>query len=623
MIEASGREHESMSDCHYQTNGKKHTEFLPLPQSASNSQALINYIEAYQYDQAGNLTRTEHKSQLSAGTQTRIRNQSYANQSNRIIKSNAGCTNEDKNLSHDANGNLSKLAHLPEMKWDYNNQLIEVQLNVGANPNRVYYQYGGSGQRIRKTVVRNGGADISERIYLGDYEIYTETTNTGPQRRRESVHISDDQARIAIVESETDLQNIANAPNTLKRFQLSNHLGSATQELDKNGQRISYEEYYPYGGSAYMAGRNQVEVSLKRYRYSGKERDDETGLYYYGARYYAAWMRRWVSCDPLQTSNNIYAGFLNNPIKFVDPSGMEDEHANEIHGTPPKEQSGISTLESETARRKRLGLPSSSGKATTKKDLVNTLTYGGLTAGFVPYIGDYVSLGASVGVFALTPSINSGVDVVLDGIGALLPIVPALGTIKRLDKGSEYLELSDDLVTLKHGTDKGGSIMENGFDVSKSGYSNHDLSSGSYFTDSSLVSVDYGIARGKSRGRRTYFDEVEVSIKGSHLGKIVDIRPGGKHRKLWDDFLARKREVMGGRTSREIIKGPGDGRALMFDDFLKSEKLTDAQTVIAKLDHNLWPGIGTKHGANQIVIRDQAVADKLFNYTLKTYAKTD
>ena len=47
---------------------------------------------------------------------------------------------------------------------------------------------------------------------------------------------------------------------------------------------ISYEEYYPYGSTSYEAGRS-LRRSLKRYRYTGKERDEETGFYYHGARY--------------------------------------------------------------------------------------------------------------------------------------------------------------------------------------------------------------------------------------------------------------------------------------------------------------------------------------------------
>ncbi len=67
----------------------------------------------------------------------------------------------------------------------------------------------------------------------------------------------------------------------------TNYLGSAFLEL-------------PFGTTSYRSGRSLTETSLKRYKYVGKEQDEETGLYYYGARYYAAWLCRFVSVDPLQ-----------------------------------------------------------------------------------------------------------------------------------------------------------------------------------------------------------------------------------------------------------------------------------------------------------------------------------
>ena len=64
-------------------------------------------------------------------------------------------------------------------------------------------------------------------------------------------------------------------------------------------------------------------VSNRRYRYNGKERDEETGLYYYGARYYAAWLGRWTAVDPagLRGGMNLYAYVGNRPIGQTDPSG--------------------------------------------------------------------------------------------------------------------------------------------------------------------------------------------------------------------------------------------------------------------------------------------------------------
>ncbi len=72
---------------------------------------------------------------------------------------------------------------------------------------------------------------------------------------------------------------------------------------------------------------SQIEVNYRRYRYSGKERDDETGLYYYGARYYAPWLGRWISPDPAGTIDgfNLYQFVLGDPVRFSDPHGMQSD----------------------------------------------------------------------------------------------------------------------------------------------------------------------------------------------------------------------------------------------------------------------------------------------------------
>jgi RHS repeat-associated protein len=109
------------------------------------------------------------------------------------------------------------------------------------------------------------------------------------------------------------------------RFQLGNHLGSSILEVDAGGSVISYEEYHPYGTTAYHSGTGTAEVSLKRYRYTGKERDEETGLYYHGARYYAPWLGRWTSADPAGVT--LWSAFTyvrDNPVRYLDPDGKDE-----------------------------------------------------------------------------------------------------------------------------------------------------------------------------------------------------------------------------------------------------------------------------------------------------------
>ena len=140
---------------------------------------------------------------------------------------------------------------------------------------------------------------------------------------RETLHVMDDKQRIALAETRTlDTGDSDPAPQQLIRYQFGNHLGSTSLELDDQAHIISYEEYIPYGSTSYQAVRLRTQTP-KRYRYSGKERDEESGLYYYGARYYAPWLGRWISCDPagLVDGANLYWFVRNSPVVLSDPSG--------------------------------------------------------------------------------------------------------------------------------------------------------------------------------------------------------------------------------------------------------------------------------------------------------------
>ena len=101
----------------------------------------------------------------------------------------------------------------------------------------------------------------SERIYLGGFEIYRELAPNGTDvdLERETLHVMDDKQRIALVETETIHRTDADVtgPVPLQRYQLGNHLGSASVELDADGALISYEEYHPHGTTAFRRGAAQ------------------------------------------------------------------------------------------------------------------------------------------------------------------------------------------------------------------------------------------------------------------------------------------------------------------------------------------------------------------------------
>ena len=281
--------------------------YIPNPNTANN--AMQEYHQTYKYDALGNMLELKN-----AGGTPWTRNFNY-NTHNNYLLGHTG-TNE---YTYDAHGNITKMPHLNSMNWDYKDQLTGI--TKGANgETTAYYTYNFEGERVRKVVVKG---NIKEaRFYLGDYEHFTKTTSGAVNFTRESVHISDDKKRIVLIERKDQ-----DAP--VIRYQYDDHLGSASLELNQEAQIITYEEYHPFGTTSYRSGKTETEASLKRYKYVGKERDEESGLYYYGARYYAAWICRFVSVDPLQFDYPYYTPFQyagNKPIIAIDLDGLESQN---------------------------------------------------------------------------------------------------------------------------------------------------------------------------------------------------------------------------------------------------------------------------------------------------------
>ncbi|MGL4213698.1 MAG: RHS repeat-associated core domain-containing protein, partial [Morganella morganii] len=128
-----------------------------------------------------------------------------------------------------------------------------------------------------------------------------------------------------------------------QRFSYDNLIGSSGLETDGDGNLLSQEEYYPFGGTAVLVAGTDSGIDYKTHRYSGKERD-ATGLYYYGYRYYQPWAGRWLSSDPAGTVDglNLYSMVRNNPVSFSDEQGLVAYPRTQIPGTSLY-QPGIST----------------------------------------------------------------------------------------------------------------------------------------------------------------------------------------------------------------------------------------------------------------------------------------
>lgn len=300
---------------------------------------LQNYSECYEYDPAGNFLKMLHRAEHRNWTReyayreaSQIEPGRHGNRVSQTALHSHGATPAEA-YDYDIHGNITRMPHLPLMQWNFKDQLGASSRQVvhEGRLETTYYIYDAGGQRARKITEGHNGARKNERCYLGGFEVYREYAADGDVRlRRETLQVMDDKQRIALVETLTiDRGGTIVFPNPAPRYQLANHLGSACLELDPAAGLISYEEYSPYGDTTFQAGHGAAEISLKRYRYTGRERDEENGFTYHGARYYAPWLGRWTSCDPagLVGGTNIYAYSRDNPINRVDPSGTDDKNA--------------------------------------------------------------------------------------------------------------------------------------------------------------------------------------------------------------------------------------------------------------------------------------------------------
>ena len=106
-------------------------------------------------------------------------------------------------------------------------------------------------------------------------------------------------------------------------FYHPDHLGSSSLITDNNGTLVQHIQYVPFGEVFVEETKSSWSTP---YKFNAKELDDETGLYYYGARYYDPRTSVWLSVDPLaEKYPNVgsYVYCVNNPVKFVDPDGRE------------------------------------------------------------------------------------------------------------------------------------------------------------------------------------------------------------------------------------------------------------------------------------------------------------
>ena len=224
-------------------------------------------------------------------------------------------------------GKTNRTKYKRTYKWNERNQLIS---SVDDNYNTAYV-YGQDGQRSNKytqnsetlyfnkmwTLHTDSGNNVyggqtAKNIYLGETRIVTKlNSGTNPTYQEEYYK---------------------------QYFYHSDHLGSASLISDYKGDEYQRIEYTPYG-EIWVEKTSNIGLEWLPYKFTAKELDEETGLYYYGARYLDPKYSRWISTDPALSAYmsgysvggggiynhfnfNLYHYANNNPVKYTDPTGM-------------------------------------------------------------------------------------------------------------------------------------------------------------------------------------------------------------------------------------------------------------------------------------------------------------
>lgn len=343
LVEASGRENDNAMLFTNEDNWHD-ASFMQIL-NPGDPIAMRNYTQSFRYDAAGNITQMKH---VAGGIHNWTRNYGYETLNNRLTSTQVGDIAAPANYTeythHAQHGYLMELPHLDEIGWNFKEELVK-SVRQKVNPGNgtaetTYYQYDGNGQRIRKVTENAAAAGVTptikdERIYVEGYEWYKIHGGTDAGLERISLSLLDEGYRFVMIETRNNIDD--GTEKQLVRYQLHNHLGSAALELDATAQVISYEEYHPYGTTAYQAKNATIKSAQKRYRYTGMERDEETGLEYHSARYYMPWLGRWLSSDPIGIEDglNMYEYVSGSPVLNIDLEGTNGEKPARRSNRPP------------------------------------------------------------------------------------------------------------------------------------------------------------------------------------------------------------------------------------------------------------------------------------------------
>ncbi|KAA8892865.1 virulence plasmid 65kDa B protein-domain-containing protein [Sphaerosporella brunnea] len=297
------------------------------PYSSSSSQQqgvpgdgnqLCEYTETYTYDEAGNILTMRHAASDDAAVSGWTRTYHYEEPS--LLESAASV--RSNRLSKTTHGCMTSMLGYSQMARDFLDRLRSTAKQVVRNwgtPESTWYVYDFFGKRVRKITEpatpeptgsesSTAAAMLKDTWYLLSCEIFRRYTGDGTTVKLEK-----------ITSQVTDAAD--HVPIVLIEFHstLNMHLNL---ELDDQGGVSSYEEYSPFNATTYRACSGEIEAP-SAYQFASYRQDLETGLYHCGLRYYAPWLGRWTSPDPLGDVDgpNLFVYVNNDSVNFDDHGG--------------------------------------------------------------------------------------------------------------------------------------------------------------------------------------------------------------------------------------------------------------------------------------------------------------
>ncbi len=289
-----------------------------------------------QYDKNGNIKTLSRKDNAAAY----LDSLTYTYDGNKLTKiddasgNNAGFKDvAGIDYSYDGNGNMNSDVNKGITSITYNYLNLPIDITFSATK-KVTYVYDAAGQKLKKTFI--DGANTSITWYVNGF-VYS-----GDNTSKKLSYFPTEEGRVIPLFSGSSITGF------VFEYNITDHLGNVRVSFDKdpytgNARVIQENHYYAFGGT--MPGLSVAGFNTNKRLYTSQEFQDEPdlNLYDYNARFYDTYTGRFTTQDPHADSylTSPYAYCINNPISYIDPTGMDPYKDNPYYGNPSDESSMV------------------------------------------------------------------------------------------------------------------------------------------------------------------------------------------------------------------------------------------------------------------------------------------